>query len=107
MKWLSVLALCAALFIAATHASQLQDVEGTMDRAVEEKLLQILLANQQDAENENKIDQADEEVAVNKGTVTRKLSTAQNKASSQCFCIRSPCRCSSYPRLPRIRRWQK
>ncbi len=107
MKWLSVLALCTALFIAATHASQLQDEEGMMDRAVEEKLFQILLANQQDAENENKIDLADEEVAVNKGTVTRKLSTAQNKASSQCFCIRSPCRCPSFPRFrPRIR-WQK
>ncbi len=45
MKWLSdevVECLCAALFIAATHASQLQ---GMMDRAAEEKLLRILLAN--------------------------------------------------------------
>ena len=51
-KWLSVLALCAALFIAATHASQLQDEEGMMDRAAEEKLLRILLGNKVDAEND-------------------------------------------------------
>ena len=104
MKWLSVLALCAALFIAATHASQLQDEEEMMDRAAEEKLLRILLGNKVDAENE--IDLADEEAAVNRGTVTRKLGTVQNKASSQCLCFRSPCRCSSYPRWPRIRRWE-
>ncbi len=104
MKWLSVLALCAALFIVATNASQLQDEEGMMDRAAEEKLLRILLGNKVDAENE--IDLADEEAAVNRGTVTRKLGTVQNKASSQCFCIRQPCRCSSYPRF-RIRRWEK
>ncbi len=106
MKWLSVLALCAALFIAATHASQLQEEEGMMDRAAEERLLRILLGNKVDAENENEIDLADEEVAVNKGTVTRKLGMAQNEASSQCFCIRKPCRCSSYPRF-RIGRWEK
>ncbi len=85
MKWLSVLALCAALFIAATHASQLQDKEGMMDRAVEEKLLQILLANQQDAEIENEIEFA--EAAINRGIVTKKLSNAQKKAFSQCLCL--------------------
>ncbi len=98
MKWLSVLALCAALFIAATHASQLQDEEGMMDRAAEEKLLRILLANKAVAENE--IDLADEEIAANKGTVTKKLGTAQNKASSQCLCIRRtwgrPCKCITW-----------
>ncbi len=104
MKWLSVLALCAALFIAATHANHLQDEEGLMDRAAEEKLLRILLANKVVAENENEIDLADEEAAINKGTVTKKLGTAQNKASSQCSCIRGiPCYCPGFRRI----RWQK
>ncbi len=58
MKWLSVLALCAALFIAATHASHL-DEEGTMDRAAEEEILQMLLADQVDAENDEEIELAD------------------------------------------------
>ncbi len=89
MKWLSVLALCAALFIAATHASQLQDEEEMMDRAAKEKLLQILLADQQDAEIEDEIEVA----AVNGGAVAKKLSTAQKKAITQCvICWR--CRCS-------------
>ena len=82
MKWLSVLALCAALFVAATHASQLQDEEGMMDRAAEEKLLQSLLDNQEAADIENRIKLADEEIAVYKGMVN----TAGDKARSQCDC---------------------
>ena len=84
MKWLSVLALCAALFIAATHASQLQD-EGMMDRAAEEKLLQMLLADQAntEADIEDKMKLTDEETAVYKG----RINTTQGKArSSQCDC---------------------
>ena len=106
MKWLSVLALCAALFIAATHASHLQDEEGMMDRAAEERLLRILLSNKMDAENENEIDLVDEEAAVNKGTVTRKLGTAQNKASSQYACSCGCCGRNSW--LPcNCQWWQK
>ncbi len=82
MKWLSVLALCAAFFIAATHASQLQDEE-MMDRAVKEKILQMLLANQIDTENDDEIEQADEETAaVYKG----RISAARDKANVQCVC---------------------
>ena len=83
MKWLSVLALCAALFIAATHASQLQDEEGMMDEADEETILQMLLANQEDAENDEEIEQANEEsAAVYKG----RISAAREKANVQCNC---------------------
>ena len=83
MKWLSVLALCAALFIAATHASQLQDEEGMIDRAAEDKILQMLLADQADAENDEEIEQADEETAaVYKG----RISAARDKAKAQCVC---------------------
>ena len=83
MKWFSVLALCAALFIAATHASQLQDVEGMMDRAVEETILKMLLTDQAGAGNGEEIVQANEEsAAVYKG----RISTARDKANVQCNC---------------------
>ena len=79
MQWLSVLALCAALFIAATHASQLQD-EGMMDRAAEEKLLQLyFLTIKQRLNFLNEIKLADEEIAVYKGMIN----TAGDKARSQ------------------------
>ncbi len=89
MKWLSVLALCAALFIAGTHASQLQD------EADEENILQMLLAGQENAENaenDKEIELAIEETpAVYKG----RISSAREKANVQC-----DCRCSRG-------RWQK
>ncbi len=92
MKWLSVLALCAALFIAATHASQLQDEAELIDEADEEKILQMLLADQANAE----IEHDDEEtVAVYKG----KISAAREKANVQCNC-----HCN---RSRSRRRWQK
>ncbi len=53
MKWLSVLALCAALFIAATHANHIRMI----DRAAKEKILQMLLADQADTEE---LEQANE-----------------------------------------------
>ena len=80
MKWLSVLALCAALFIAATHASQLQDEEGMMDRADEEKVLQMLLSSQSDADND---EEADEETAI---VYKGRISAAREKANVQCVC---------------------
>ncbi len=76
MKWLSVLALCAALFIAATHANHIQMI----DHAAEEKILQMLLADQRDTEE---LEQANEETAaVYKG----RLSAARDKANVQCVC---------------------
>ncbi len=90
MKWLSVLALCAALFIAATHSNQLQDDAELIDEADEEKILQMLLADQANAE----IEHDDEEtVAVYKG----RISAAREKANVQCNC-----RCER-----RRSRWQK
>ena len=88
MKWLSVLALCAALFIAATHASQLQDEEEMLDHAAKEKLLQSLLDNQAAAEFENEIKLADEETVVYKG----RISAARDKAKAKA--ARCECHCS-------------
>ncbi len=109
MKWLSVLALCAALFIAATHASHLQDKEGMMDRADKDKALMRLLLKLLTTVvrlNEQARDVDDEETAINKGTVAKnlRLEDAQksDQANSQwwwvrrtgCHCAIPPCRCA-------------
>ncbi len=98
MKWLSVLALCVALFIAATHASQLQDEAGK-----DEVLIQFLLTKKAMAE----LEQArDKETSINKDTVAKnlRLEDAQKsgRADSQwwwvrrngCYCAIPPCRCA-------------
>ncbi len=102
MKWLSVLALCAALFIAATHSNQLQDEEGMMDEADEEMILQILLADQANAENDEEIEHADEEAAaVYRGG---RINSARDKANSAQSCT---CHCHGPTTITRRRRWQK
>ncbi len=83
MKWFSVLALCVALFIAATHASHFQDEAELINEADEEKLLQMLLADQSNAENDEKIELADEETAV---IYKGRISSARDKANVQCEC---------------------
>ncbi len=107
MKWLSVLALCAALFFAATHASQLQDEE---DRAGKDNVLiqflSKLLTKKAMAELEQARDVDDEETAMNKGTVAKNLhledAQKSGRADSQwwwvrrngCYCAIPPCRCA-------------
>ena len=71
MKLLSVLALCAALSIAVTHASSLARDEEEIDQASVQEILDIL------AEAEAEADDTDEEAIAQILAKTGKLSEKQ------------------------------